>query len=572
MSKFHPDRAPSEARIYKYGCRIVEGADTIDEQMRLAHHYRNTLVAIERERRAEVEAALVRTAPDLAELASRVKRAEETLAEAQRRLAEHRQAKRKRAAPPELRAAVREAKNQLKARRSERKARRGEVFQSLAWRAASDQIDTTANVAVKAARKASGLYWGTYLAVEQSMGGARSGAPPEFRRLPEADKLAYQLAGEDPKTPIHQDGLVMVQIQKGLDIGAAQAGADNRLSITPAPQRGRRIHEVRLQLAKGVRITLGVKLHRPLPAWARIKEVRLLRRVVGCQRKWKVCFMLAAPSWPAAGDRAASGVVAVNIGWRVRREGDARRVLYWRGDDGASGERLAPARIAELRDNADELRSRRDLEFEAVKPALTKLIQRGAAPAWLVDAAAYLRLWRSASKLDVLVMHWASHRFAGDQETFDRLWSWRRLERRLRNEEAFVRRNAVHALREQYRLLAVELSRRYKTLRIARVAWSTMRRRPAAEAAQDELRAARSGIQRWSPGRLDEILREAFGGDVQRISLAEFHPTATCAACGSASGEPAPEELWHTCRSCGATYDQDDNHCRNLLASREVAK
>lgn len=42
--------------------------------------------------------------------------------------------------------------------------------------------------------------------------------------------------------------------------------------------------------------------------------------------------------------------------------------------------------------------------------------------------------------------------------------------------------------------------------------------------------------------------------------------TTICHVCRQKCVWDAKKDLEHTCEHCGATWDQDDNHCRNLLA------
>jgi hypothetical protein len=210
--------ASSPSRVYSYGAKApTQGADVVASQMSLAHKYRNVLVESELIRRKKVEEALRALSPELAETETALKNAGEALAAARAAINLETQQARKKVRPAELVAAANEAGEKRKALYARRKELRTVLFVSPAWKARQDEIDAWATEEQKRLRSQCGLYWATYLHVEQSMAGRRSGPPPRFMRWT-------------------GDGHLAVQLQGGMAVGDA-FGHDPRLQIVPLQVR-----------------------------------------------------------------------------------------------------------------------------------------------------------------------------------------------------------------------------------------------------------------------------------------------------------------------------------------------
>lgn len=553
---FHPGQPTIN---YLYGCRVVEGREVLDEQILAAHKYRNALVALERERREKVEQLLSEIAPDLTHLSEQVEAAEQEAGAAAEQIRAWRAQHKKMRAPEPMRKRLAVAKEAKKSVYAERKQRRSELFGSLAFQAAQASVEQWSKDSLRALRKNSGVYWGTYLRVEAGMQGARSGAPPDFRALPAADKVAYRLTGGT--SPATIDGQIAVQIQGGMTPDEAIAGTDNRLSITPHGTC-RHVWLVRLQLAAGVQVALGAKFHRPLPDGCRIKQVLVNRRTVGTQVKWSIMFSCARESGWKKDDCATSGRVAVNIGWRAKPDGSLR-ALRWVDEDGQEGELLLPASLLARRQKVTDIQSIRSQELDRIKLVFGAWLKDHSPPDWLADEVSHLSSWRSPNRLDALVRYW--RRFDGDDTILAELVAWRKQDRHLRNWQDNEQQSIGNARKDIYRCFAAAMRKQYKTVVLAKVQWKKMLHRPDEADTTDEMRFARSRSRIVSPGTLETALTSVFA---ESVTLPAVHLTALCSYCGQHSGEAHPESLYHTCTHCGTTYDQDINHCRNLLSER----
>ena len=180
---FGHDSQPS--RIYNYGAkRPMTNADVVDTQMRLAHHYRNDLVTLEINRRSRVDVALCEIAPTLKDVEAKLADAEARLEAARSEVKKANSSKRKRGASAEDKKAISEIRSVRKGLYVQRKELRKATFSSKKWKKHEAEIDAWADAERKRTRAAvveAGLYWGTYLCVEQSLGSVRKGAPPRHQ-------------------------------------------------------------------------------------------------------------------------------------------------------------------------------------------------------------------------------------------------------------------------------------------------------------------------------------------------------------------------------------------------------
>lgn len=257
------------SKVFKYGCLApIQGAKTVDEQMFLAHRYRNALTQIELERRQECRRLVGDMMPELekavADLSERLHGGREAISKGRKKGATP--------APPETVEEVKALYGELKKARAKLKEEKTRVYADPNIKAQLAEIDGRAHESAKKARKDSGLYWGTYLAVEQGCDKARkSKMDPRFERFDGSGHLA-------------------VQIQKGLP-SEAVFGDDNRVRVDPvdpdawnSPVRGvrRNLSKTKLWLrvaSEGndpVWAVLPMIMHRPLPANSRVKWVHRL--------------------------------------------------------------------------------------------------------------------------------------------------------------------------------------------------------------------------------------------------------------------------------------------------------
>ena len=596
----------SIARVYEYGLLDpTVNAALVDDQMRAAHRYRNVLVEIERARRDAVRGALS-AHPSVEPIEAEVQvlaREREGLRDQIRRA---NAAKRGRADTKELRERVRLVAGKLRDARARLKTAKDAIAQDAHVAAAIAAANDRAATRVREERARCGAYWGSYLLQESDADRARKEkTPPKFQRW----------TGE---------GRVSVQLQGGLALEDAW-GTDTQLQIDVDPtvrRGGRRFAVLRMRVQSDVRgkpiwAEWPMILHRPLPEGCRIKVATVHRRRRDCRQwDWRLTLQLELPDGWAQG-RLGIGTVALNLGYARSYEHlrGGVRAGYLVGEDGEAREVAVAASVIDRVEKSESIRSVRDKDLDAMRAALVAWLRDHEAtlPTWLVERTIlskpnaglrwqqfceswkrlgqavmdrakqalpaditapaittrnwHVALWRSAARFRALAFAWRSARFDGDAAGYDLIESWRYRDEHLQRYEAGMLRGALLDRREQYRIAAADLAARYATLIVGSTDLRELQRSPMPEEARTEIASAKRNQRHAAGSILRAALENAFkrrGGKV--VVIDDARATSTCWRCASIEEWDRIAEREHQCGACGATWDQDENHCKNLLA------
>lgn len=487
-------------KVYRYGLLPPTMAgDRVDEQIRLAHRYQNTLIEIERRRRDAV-AAIQRshdtTAPLVAQEAALVAQLH---AQRQSIAATAAAARSKKAVTPEQRAQTTAMKEQLRTVRAELTAARAALRDDASVGAQIRAVNESAKVESKAARAACGVYWGTYLLIEQALDAARRHpTPPHFRRWT-------------------GDGAVGVQIQGGMTVAEALAADDARLQLdlTPQPVPGRSGKpRPRIRLRVGSTETRDpiwaewpVIYHRPLPPAGMIKTAKVVRRRLCGKDEWSLHVTVTQPV-EAVTHTDAPRIVAVDLGWR--RTPDSLRAGGWSDGGDDHDIMLDPSVPGELRKASDirAIRDRHQNEIQAQLVAWRESMET--LPAAHGEALTFLPQWKSPARFAALARWWRDHRIEGDDVVVSALEAWRKRDRHLWLYETGARRSAVARRREQYRRLAADLASRYDVLVIERLALDKTIAMPLPESERENVPQGRRQQVQVAPSELRSALVNAF--------------------------------------------------------------
>lgn len=661
---FGHDSLPS--KIYSFGAKPPSVNDKlVSDQMWLAHKYRNQIVEEERERRKLVEEAVQRHFPELAvlekELTDTDARREELRTALKKK---HAEARSKKVSGPEKEeidklskrykelTIQRKEKRKIafgvpdevkKARAAVAKARKEKSATELAqqlqdaadrafvlWMAAQPaaaslsedlrKIDLASGDKCREMREKCGIFWGTYLAVEQSMSGKRVGAPPQFKRW-------------------NGDGKLALQVQGGMSLDDAFLCDDTRLRINhlspsswdrgvPPRKRHTVLHmRVGSEGREPIWAQIPFIMHRSLPPGCQIKWVYLIRRRVATLHEWRVQLVVSREGGFAKKDCAASGEVAVDVGWRLVHGG--LRVAYWHGSDGEHGELVIPTDDLSRWSFTNDLQSIRSLWFDDVKAWLVswmhgeeinsetladrqkwlvqervkavqkkmrstgkKLRDAEAAivkcdigiealgtlrkttpvkptiPEALAEKLSYIDKWRSQARLAMVTDEWAKTFPDLGPEMLAVLKWWKQHDEHLYVWQECQRQRSQRWRDDVYRNFAAKLRRSYKTIIVEDVKWSELHRRPSPEGRAEDV-----GLVLYrniaAVGRLVQLLSESAAEFVRKGAI---NSTKTCHNCGSVEDFNQSTQLVHTCSKCETVWDQDDNCCLNLLKSDWAAE
>lgn len=557
---------------FAYGAaEPIEGLKAFEEQLRLAHQYRNKLVEIELERRRRVRELLAQHQdPTLAEQEAQLADRLEAL-RAQIKAARKAVRGKAAAGTADLEKEARAVRAELREVRSRLREERRRVAHDPVVKVEIHAIDQWAREAAKQARaefSARGLYWATYLTVEKAAERARRGKQdPRFRRY----------TGE---------GSVAVQIQGGMPWEELFGGRDTRIQVEPVPpeawrEKGRRR---RARMCRTVaRLRIGTNpdrtprwlvvpfwMHRPMPAGARVKWVFLQRRRQGLRWRYTLLFTVELPSEQIL-EPAPPIACGIDIGWRLTQHG--LRVAYLVGEDGHEEEVILPRSWLDAMQKVDRLRSIQDVQFNEMRDALAAWLKDREIPDWLRQETETLPQWRAASRLARLAELWSERRFEGDEAIFQRLWAWRRQYRHLYEWMSELRANLLGHRREIFRVFAARVAKRYRFACVEEMDLREVAMLGEAESPTDVPAPPRYYRAVAAPSVLRQCLASALrkrGG--QLVQVDPGYSTQECHACGHINRFDASAQLFHRCDKCGALWDQDRNAALNLLRRGSGAK
>lgn len=601
-------------RKYAYGVREFlpqsrdrfDGHDEAVNQLRLANRYQNALVENERARRAAAEAHVQNSAPDLAGLLAAAEAASNERDRLRAELSAANSAAATRNSNPELARRVREQGAIAAAAWRAYRERRRAVYCDPNVRTGLDEIDAEyAGCAqeIRARFGADGLYWGTASVVTQRV--PRTGPPPRFHRFDGEGVLAVQFQRKpdlkSPKVPvldaegnprIHpRSGRPMSRHEGGGSLPTARIGEINGLcwiepqnpkSEEPKPQEESKpsknkksryvwvYFRVRSSETRSpVCAKLPVVMHRPLPE-GEVKWAYLVRRRYGTHFRWEVQFDVARPEWEFPHRRSPKGTVAVSLGWRYID--GVVRVASWVGDDGRRGEVIIPADRVRTWRGCEGLQALRDKEFNRCRAILLAFLETlpELPEAWVARGVESLPQWRSCGRFAALVRWWRDNRLPGDEAAFeecegrllnnDHYSGGRKQDKHLYDWQEFRRRRCRNWRKQEFRRVALELAKRYKTAVVADINWHEIAENPTPESGEDLVNKSNRGIASCALFR--QHLEACMGVVVREPP--QFI-ARDCNRCGW-RGPDLGAARWMVCEQCdGGPVDRAENAAQNLL-------
>jgi hypothetical protein len=565
-------------RVYKYGLLDpVGGVEYVQGQIDRAHRYRNSLVEIERDRRAALREVL----PDDSALAAEVTRLSDEVEVLVSQIKAARAAKRSRLDVDSSIADARRRLAKLKADRTSARAllaaRRKELRGDPVVTQARSEINDRSRAKVRDARKASGLRWGTYQLVEEAVGQAAKAGLYESEGVP-----------HDPAFERWRDGRHDAQLSeqkfKGMSVSEIHAGDHTQVRIQPVSveawtgsrARRRRLSRTALHLRlyddAGNRVWAEwpMLLHRPLPDDATIKRVTVSRRHTGRDvgRQWiwtceiTVSLPDAVAQWLAPS--ATSVVAGVDVGWRVTPRGV--RVAVARYSDGVTDELLVDGVARRHLGKARELRGVRDGRLDQMRPRLAEWVRgQPGLPGWFKEVTGHMNLWKSPARFHRLAYRWRGDRFDGDVDGFDIIEKWRYRDEHLRDWERSERRKGLGRRKEQYRIWAARLAGRADVIVLEQFDLRKIARCPSVEDDGQNSHARRNRVDAAVSTLRQAVEHACAPRRTWCVSVPAQCTTMTCAACGSVESFDASAYITHACSACQATWDQDENAGNNLI-------
>lgn len=399
----------------------------------------------------------------------------------------------------------------------------------------------------RGARALCGCHWGTYQLIE------------------EADRQARGSKSEPHFVRWDGNGQVSCQIMQGM--ASHEFGDDRRVRLTTPNERGHAVLSLRVGSngREPVWAEWPIILHRPFPAGVRIKRVTVSMRRDGRRTRWSAEFSI---DMPAVIKSCGQGAVGVDLGWRMID--GAERVCTYASEDGKDeGDlRLSKHALAGI-DRVHSLQATRDQLLNELRAHLREY-RDDSASAVFVDRTTHMHAWRSPGQYVRLLRELRAS--DTDAQAVSLLEAWKYRNVHLWDWQSGQNRRNLNQRREQYRLFANSLAKKYETLVLERFDLRTFAKCPSkdaprgpdgrSESHQEE--KARAQRHKGATSILRSILRNAFerrGGQVVEVSAVDT--TRTCNACGLVMDRDFAASIDWTC-DCGAVHDQDVNAADNL--------
>ena len=406
--------------------------------------------------------------------------------------------------------------------------------------------------AAKKARQdanADGLWWGNANATFRSYQTARGRA---MREGTELKFHSYQGKGR-VTNQIQNGGMTVDDLFEGRhpQVQVLTARNGSTLSAT-VYARGR---------AERKNVTWPMRMSRPIPDDAKIKEVVVTRKKIASHYRHTVVFTatreevepLPPPDGPA---------IAIDLGWLRLTEGLRVGTVLAEGDNQPTYV-ICPERTLTDIERCEELRKRRDELRNAVLLWLTDLDWEDA-PDPLRDLGKSLRLSpaSAAGLIARLAISWRDYDWRPEGRA--RCEEWRRTDKRMWEEEANLRDKALYRRTDTYRKAAKAIAELagaiiLKNFDIAEIA----RKETKAGDGTDQVKAMRRYRTLAAPGDLRRwiiIQAEKRGVPIHYHEGASNTPHHVC---GTAHVRESASRRY--CPHCTIYYDIDENACRNML-------
>lgn len=559
-----------KTRVYRFGLLAPSlNNELVRAQMRLAHKYRNRLVELERAKRAEIR-ALISSHGDVNLYEHEARVAGETVTAILTQIKRAKSSARTRVVPDQAKEELKAARAHVKSIKALLYSARKAIREDSGLRETRKLIETKYLNELKAARASCGVYWGTYLLIEQ--------AHDLVCKMP----LYNGTEPNDPQfVPWDGMGAVSVQIQGGTEADTlGDVGKLVRI-LDGAPPKG--ADPTSRRSAKRQYKTLSMRVnsddrrgpiwahwqmvqHRPFPKDAVVKRVAVQVRKIGPREEWYALFTVQFDDVRVSSAPEGSRI-ALDIGWRREEDGSLRVATGIDPNDSLVQLHLGAHVLGQFQ-KAEDLQAIRSKNLTAATLALGQFVITHQAPTsstWDGIPASVVQ-WRSPARLTRLVRQWAVNRFDGDEAAYEALEAWRYHDHHLWEWETSQRTKALRHRREIYRVFAAKLAAQYETLVLEEFDLSDVAKVPSTENQEGDNEAARSNRQRASVSELRQCLVSAFEGRTEKVPCA--NTTRTCAekGCGAIQVWNQATEVRHTCTNCGVNWDQDENAAKNLLS------
>lgn len=424
-----------------------------------------------------------------------------------------------------------------------------------------------------------GLFWGTYLLVEDAHDRACRTVPPwetvsyhgRWTSLAIQIQTSKTMTGsglracEDKRAQLGGPSYSLGQRVLGYAPRAVGVVRNKRGDVRPQS-----FQELRFRTGStgpGNRIPSWTKLHvltgrggsrgrsqqppRQIPDDAIVRWVRVHRERVALRDRWWVQIVVDEPIARSA--PTGTGTVGIDIGWR--RVDGGIRVAYAVSSRGWDRSLIIPDDVLRATEKADSLRAIRDRRSDQMRAQLIAVRSWPGVPAWYLESTALIHAWRKPGRLVRLLREietkewpfpWIAIGLDGWRRKDVHLLEWEaNSRRRLRLRVLGRQRGWLADILRDHDVLGIE-----KTIRIDR-----LRSRDTADS--EGARAAAVANSEVAPGMLRLLaLQMAASRGIRGIEVDPHGTTSCCPECGAVAMSDRTQ-LVIRCEACGHEDDQD---------------
>jgi len=530
-----------------YGAKSPDISEAIEAAILAAHRYRNKLCELELAKRERHYALLRELAPEFVIAEAAVKGPADEVKECREEIKMEcaKQQTKKPKGVSQWTSRIAELKGPLKELRAVLKEKKLAAYTDPKVRVAMDTNSVQHKDDCATAKKESGLYWGTEGFIRNSCRPFAKGAPPKYARF-------------------RGEGQVAIQIQKGLDCAEIIVKSNTLCYIEPGDGK-LAICWFRVasdEKGKPVFASVPIIFHRPMPKGGRIKMAFLERRKIADHVRWSIRLTIDVPM---PDGRDTYSWAAIHCGWTMQPNG--LRVAIWQGSDGVAGAMVLPPDHLADYDRLDNIRSDRDLQFNAAMASLIAFCTDRELPEWLEERRPHFAKWKSQARLSWLVTHWRDNRFDDDAEIFDQLESWRKPDKHKWQHERRLSVRVVRRRTDLYRNLAKQLSVRYGVLYYSQIDAKDLTENSQPEELKRDNTASHRHAKQAAVSDFVQKFKQKF--PFHAICTDTENMTIQCSNCGELCRRVKSRRLV-VCDGCGKTHDEDSNALANTIARGEA--
>lgn len=539
-------------KVYKYAI-MPPDEDTrkqLLQQLQLANNYYNKLIELARDTRVKVfakqsEYSDIKTIEDeLKEKSDEIERLEDEL-KALRKITK------KRSETKEQRDNIKEKRELRKITIVSLKEEKEKLKNNNEYNNFLTILNDEVNIKKKELRKNSGVYWGTYLLIQESVDAAVRTSKKDLPRFRSRER----------------SNILGIQVQNGKKISELNNKSSLFQIDLPPYVRKKDIVPIKYRINSGEKckpifVDLNMIYHRKFPEDCEVKWIKLVRRVIADKEKWFINFSLEIDcEVRTLGENDKK--IAIDLSWR--KMGNSLRVGY--SFDGENSEEFKlPGRICGAFDKVSSLQGIRDNLFNELKPSLKLL--KSAPDDWYYEYIHTdrhnLMLSESKYRWSDMVVRWRDDRWAGDDEIFNKMEEWRKREKHLLQYQGNLLDQTLAARKNYYHNIGSRLTKEYNILILEKINFASLHRRKKIGEEEDDTIKIVKKHQRWaSPSEMTSVLENAFiGRGLAVMKVPAENNSTKCNKCGAINKN---DNYLTECKVCGSIYDVNENAACNIL-------